>query len=164
MGRSLGTEHNAASLPEHMGHRRAVDPSSCPGEDVLRLRPIRKEKKNPVASEANANHVSHSIMDSSSPYNKTIDTKEEKWKLLLGEACHDMLAGSVLGLNPAAAGLGLSTQGSPQERQGWLPPFRAACSSVCLPPHFISSSPCSTQSMHSIYAAHSHQGGRDENR
>lgn len=55
-------------------------------------------------------------MDSSSPNNKTIDTKEEKWKLLLGEACHDVLAGSAPGPNPAAAGLGLSTPQQPAGR------------------------------------------------
>lgn len=42
----------------------------------------------------------------------TIDSKKEKWKLLLGEACHDVLAGDVLGLNPAAARLGSASHGA----------------------------------------------------
>lgn len=92
-----------------------------------------KGKKNPVASETNANHVSNLIMDSSSPNNKTIDTKEEKWKLLLREACHDMLAGSVLGLNPAATGLGLSTPRQPTGKARLAFPLRS-CLLVCLPP------------------------------
>lgn len=68
---------------------------------------------------------------SSSPNNRTIDTKEEKQKVQLGEACHGTLAGSVLGLKPAAARLGLSIPRL--VRKGWLPPsglpspFRAAC-------------------------------------
>lgn len=65
---------------------------------------------------SDANHISNLIMDASSPNKKTIDTKEEKWKLLLGEPCHDLLAGSELGPNPAVAGLGLSTPRQPAGR------------------------------------------------
>lgn len=103
-------------------------------------------------------------MDSSSPNNKTIDTKEEKWKLLLGEACHDMLAGSVLRLNLAAARLGLSTPRQPTGKARLASPF-LSCLLARLPPSpFHLSSPCSAWSMHSIYAAHSPQGGRNENK
>lgn len=108
-----------------------------------------RKKTHPDASEADANHISNSIMDSSSPNKKTIDSKEEKWKLLLGEACHDMLAGSVLGPNPAVAGLGLSTPRQPAGKARLVSLLRAAS----LP----ASSP-----MHTLCAAHSPQDGRDE--
>lgn len=97
------------------------------------------------------------IMDSSSSNRKTIDTKEEKWKLLFGEACHDMLAGSVLGPNPAVARLGLSTARQPAGKAGLASLLGAACA-MCLPACFLSSPPPT----HSICAAHSPQGGRDE--
>jgi len=103
-------------------------------------------------------------MDSSSPNNKTIGTKEEKWKLLLGETCHDTLAGSVLGLNPTAAGLGLSTPRQPAQKARLASPVGAACCPAGLPPRVTSSTPHSARLRHGVYAAHSAQGGRDGNR
>lgn len=130
---------------------------------------MEKKKKQttirPVASEANANHVSNVIMGSSSPNNRTIDTKEEKWKLLLGKACHGMLAGRARGLNPAAAGLELGTPRQPTAKEGWLPPSELPAAPPAILPHLSSSPSQNAHSMHRVYLlTHPRVGGlaRDE--
>lgn len=101
-------------------------------------------------------------MDSSSPNNKTIDTKEEKWKLLLGEACHNTLAASVLGHKSCSCRAGAQrSKGSARIKGKAGLPLRGCLLPVRLLPSFISSH---VRLMHSIYAAWLPQGGGDENR
>lgn len=101
-------------------------------------------------------------MDSSSPNNKTIDTKEEKWKLLLGEACHNTLAASVLGHKSCSGRAGAQrSKGSARIKGKAGLPLQGCLLPVRLLPSFISSH---VRLMHSIYAAWLPQGGGDENR